>query len=351
MADDPAAPRDRPGKSLMFTEAGEAPQRIAAQLERNRPLMRRLGEKLRALKPKAVVTVARGSSDNAATYARYLIETRARTLTSSQALSIASVYTTQPPLEGSMLLAISQSGRSPDLLATVTAAKKAGAFTIALVNAEDSPLAKLADEVVPLCAGPEKSIAATKTYLAANAAIVDLVAAWTEDEDLRQALATLPADLEKAWALDWSAAIAHLARAQDLYVIARGLGFGLAQEAALKFKETCGLHAEAFSAAEVQHGPMALVGPGFPALIFSQGDETSAGVETLAQQFIRAGADVVLAGLNDTRALNLPTIATHAALEPLLMAQSFYRLAAELSVARGFDPDRPRLLNKITETI
>ena len=127
--------------------------------------------------------------------------------------------------------------------------------------------------------------------------------------------------------------------------------FGLAQEAALKLKETCGLHAEALSAAEVRHGPMALVGPGSRCSIFSQADETSAGVETLAGQFIDAGADVMLAGLTEQRACDLPTLDAHAALQPVLMAQSFYRLVAALSVARGFDPDRPRHLNKITETI
>jgi len=348
---DDAAPNDRASKTLMLAEAGEAPQRIAEQLVRNRAAIAKLGERLRETKPRAVVTAARGSSDNAATFARYLIETRAQTLTSSQALSIASVYTAQPRLENSVFLAISQSGRSPDLLSAVSAAKAAGAFTVALVNAEDSPLASLADEMIPLCAGPEKSVAATKTYLAANAAVLDLVAAWTDDAGLQNTVAQLPELLEKAWALDWSFAAPHFAHVQDLYVIGRGLGFGLAQEAALKFKETSGLHAEAFSAAEVQHGPMALVGPGFPALIFSQADETSTGVETLAQQFIAAGADVTLAGLKAQHACNLPTLDTDAALQPVLMAQSFYRLVAALSVARGFDPDRPRLLNKITETI
>jgi glutamine---fructose-6-phosphate transaminase (isomerizing) len=353
VTEDPAARNDKAGggKSLMLSEAAEAPARIAAQLDRNRATISRLAEKLRTSPPRAVVTAARGSSDNAATFARYLIETRAATLTSSQALSIASVYTAQPRLDDSLFLAISQSGRSPDLLAAVSAANAAGALTVALVNVEDSPLAALADEVIPLCAGPERSVAATKTYLAANAAILDLVGAWIADTELQKATSALPALLEKAWALDWSMATAHLARSQDLYVIGRGLGFGLAQEAALKFKETCGLHAEAFSAAEVQHGPMALVGPGFPALIFSQDDEASAGVKTLAGQFIDAGADVILAGLQDKRACNLPTFGAHPAVEPVLMAQSFYRLVAALSVARGFDPDRPRLLNKITETI
>jgi glucosamine--fructose-6-phosphate aminotransferase (isomerizing) len=348
---DGAASNDRASKTLMLAEAGEAPQRIAEQFVRNRAAIAKLGARLRQTRPRAVVTAARGSSDNAATFARYLIETRAQTLTSSQALSIASVYTAQPRLDDSVFLAISQSGRSPDLLAAVSAAKAAGAFAVAFVNAEDSPLASLADEVIPLCAGPEKSVAATKTYLAANAAILDLVAAWTGDAELQKAVAQLPELLEKAWALDWSIAAPHFAGVQDLYVIGRGLGFGLAQEAALKFKETCGLHAEAFSAAEVQHGPMALVGPGFPALIFSQADETGPGVETLAKQVIAAGADVILAGLTAQHACNLPTLDAHAALQPVLMAQSFYRLVAALSVARGFDPDRPRLLNKITETI
>ena len=351
MTDDGAAASDRAGKSLMLAEAGEAPRRIAEQLARNRATVAKLGAMLRAKKPRAVVMAARGSSDNAATFARYLIETRASTLTSSQALSIASVYTAQPRLDDSVFLAISQSGRSPDLLAAASAAKAAGAFTVALVNAEDSPLASLADEVVPLCAGPEKSVAATKTYLAANAAILDLVAEWTADTELQDAVSHLPTLLEKAWALDWSAAAAHFARVRDLYVIGRGLGFGLAQEAALKFKETSGLHAEAFSAAEVLHGPMALVGPGFPALIFAQDDETRAGVAALSDQFIAAGANVVLAGLTDARALSLPTLTAHPALEPVLMAQSFYGLVAALAVARGFDPDRPRHLNKITETI
>lgn len=334
----------------MYAEAAEAPARVALQLCTNARRIEALGRRLRALAPRAVVTAGRGSSDNAATFAKYLIETRLATLTSSAALSVTSVYTAPQHLDGVVFLAISQSGKSPDLLAAVSAAKAAGAFTIALVNAENSPLAAIADEVVPLCAGPELSVAATKSYLASASAILHLVTEWSGSEDLRAALDALPDALRGAFALDWTAAIAHLKYARDLYVIGRGLGFGLAQEAALKLKETCGLHAEAFSAAEVRHGPMALVQPGFPVFAFSQDDGTRADIEGLAESFAAAGADLILAGIAREGACNLPVIDAHAALQPILMAESFYRMTAALARARGLDPDRPPHLNKVTET-
>jgi glucosamine--fructose-6-phosphate aminotransferase (isomerizing) len=222
---------------------------------------------------------------------------------------------------------------------------------VALVNAEDSPLANLAHEVVPLHAGVERSVAATKTYLASAAAIAQLVANWSEDSRLAESLLELPALLEKSWTLDWSACVTRLKSARDLYVIGRGLGFGAAQEAALKFKETCGLHAEAFSSAEVRHGPMALVRDGFPVFVFSQNDETRPGIADLVAQFAQANADVTVAGFSPGKAHALPVVDAHRALQPILMVQSFYRLANALSLARGFNPDHPPHLNKVTETV
>src|SRR4029077_14707969 len=162
-------------------------------------------------------------------------------------------------LSGTVMLAISQSGASPDLLAAVASARAAGARIVALVNAESSPLAQLADDLLPLHAGPERSVAATKSYIASLAALAQLVASWSEDHELTAALRETPALLARAWQLDWSAAVARLVTATNLYVIGRGIGLGVAQGAALKFKEACGLHAEALSAAELRHGPMALV--------------------------------------------------------------------------------------------
>jgi glucosamine--fructose-6-phosphate aminotransferase (isomerizing) len=334
----------------MFREAADAPGVVARQLSENRRLIEKLAAALRAKKLRSVVTGARGSSDHAATYAKYLIETRLGILTSSIGLSIGSVYATQPDFQDTVFLAISQSGKSPDLLASVEKAKAGGAFVIAIVNDDKSPLSMLADVAIPLLAGPEKSVAATKTYLASVSAIAALAAAWSEDTALLAALAQLPDLMRDAWNADWSSVVPLLSPARDLYTIGRGVGFGAAQEAALKFKETCGLHAEAFSAAEVRHGPMALVKRGFPVLMLSQNDETRAGMKELAEKAVAAGAKVMIAGFDASGAVSLPAIAAHPALEPILMAQSFYRMINALSIARGFDPDRPPNLNKITET-
>ena len=338
----------------MFVEASEAATVAAAQLKWNAAQVAAIAERLRQRPPRAVVTCARGSSDHAATYAKYMIETQLGVLTSSASLSVSSVYAARQDLDGVLYLAISQSGKSPDLLAAVQAAKDAGAFTVALVNDEASPLARLADAVLPLHAGPELSVAATKSYIAALVAIAQLTAAWSRDAALTSALQTLPAALAQAWTLDWSGARERLEPARGLYVLGRGVGLAVAQEAALKFKETCGLHAEAFSAAEVLHGPMALVGPDFPVLIFAQDDESLASVETMARDLAGRGAQVLLAtaasGSPDD-ARRLPAVSAHPALQPLLMIQSFYRMVNALSVARGFDPDRPPHLKKVTETV
>jgi glucosamine--fructose-6-phosphate aminotransferase (isomerizing) len=340
-----------PGQTQMFREAAETPDVVARMLAANRAQAAAIGARLRRLKPRAVVTGARGSSDHAATFAKYLIETRTGVITSSTGLSVASVYAVQPKFDDVMFLAISQSGQSPDLLAAVASAKGAGAYVVAIVNDDASPLARLADDVLPLRAMPETSVAATKTYLASVCAIADLVAEWSEDRDLGGALQALPTQLRAAWDGDWSAAVARLTAARDLYAIGRGLGFGAAQEMALKFKETCGLHAEAFSAAEVHHGPLALVKPGFPALLLSQRDETRPGLQELAAKLVASGSDVMIAGFAQAGAIALPVVSAHPVLEPVLMTQSFYRMVESLARVRGFDPDRPPNLNKITETL
>jgi glutamine---fructose-6-phosphate transaminase (isomerizing) len=337
--------------SRMYREAAQAADVVHEQLRTNAAGVARIGALLREMKPHAVVTCARGSSDNAATFAKYLVESHAKVLTSSAAPSLSSLYEAQPDLRGVVFIAISQSGKSPDLLASTEAAKRGGALVIALSNSIDAPLTRLADHVVPLCAGAEMSVAATKSYIASLTAVVHLVASWTADQELLDALQQCPAQLEQAWSLDWSSAVPTLARATNLYVVGRGFGLGIAQEVALKLKETCGLHAEAFSAAEVKHGPMALVKSGFPVLMLSQNDESRAGIEALAHDFVLRGAEVLLAGITAERALSLPTIAAHPAIEPILMIESFYRMATALAFARGFNPDKPPHLNKVTETL
>jgi glucosamine--fructose-6-phosphate aminotransferase (isomerizing) len=338
-------------ETKMFREAAEAGAVVRRQLGDNAGTLRTLAARLRADPPRTVLTFARGSSDNAATFGRYLIETRLGIVTGSSAPSVTSVYDAQPDMRGMLCIAISQSGRSPDLLAQVDAAKAAGGLVVALVNDMTSPLAEKAEVAVPLMAGAELSVAATKSFIAALSALTQLVALWTEDRPLIEALERLPDLLDDAWAQDWSEARARLMEAQSLYVVGRGVGYAVAQEAALKFKETCGLHAEAFSAAEVRHGPMALVEAGFPVLAFAQEDETREGVDAVVEACVAQGASVMKAGGAATLgAVQLPAKPAHPVLEPIGFVQSFYRMACELAVARGFDPDAPPHLKKVTET-
>ncbi len=336
--------------TLLFREAGESSAVSRALLARHGDAARALGATLRAQPPRAVVTCARGSSDHAATFAKYLIETRTGILTASAAPSVSSVYGARQDLRGCLFLAISQSGKSPDLVASARAAREGGAIVVALVNVEHSPLAQVAEHVFALSAGAERSVAASKSFIAALAAIALLVAAWTEDQALLEALASLPDLLSRAWQLDWRAARERLELREHLFVIGRGPGLAIAQEAALKGKETCGLHAEAFSGAEVRHGPQALLSGSFPALLLIQDDETRAGMIELARDLVARDVDVLIAGADVPGAIVLPTLAAHPVLQPLLLIQAYYRLVNALALARGRDPDSPPHLRKVTET-
>jgi glucosamine--fructose-6-phosphate aminotransferase (isomerizing) len=336
------------GATLMKSEAAQAAGVTRALVQANGAALKALAARLRAEPPARIVTCARGSSDHAASYGKYLIETLIGIPVASAAPSTASVFAAPVAPGSALCIAISQSGRSPDLLATVKAHQAAGAHVVAFVNDEDSPLAALADTCIGLKAGPERSVAATKSYIASLAAFVALVVEWADDDGLRTALAALPGQLERACTLDWSPAVDMLRDATNLFVIGRGYSFGIAQEAALKFKETCGLHAEAFSAAEVRHGPMAIVGTGFPILGFATSDAAGDSVREAAAEFAARDAKLCLA---DARGGGtLPALAGHPAIEPILMVQSFYHMANALSLARGHDPDRPLYLQKVTET-
>ncbi len=342
--------------TLMFQEAQQSADLVAAQYARNAAVIAALADDLRRDPPPFVVTCARGSSDHAATYAKYLFETQLGIVTASASPSVGSVYAARQRLRGALYLVISQSGKSPDLLRNAEAARDAGARVVALANVEDSPLAQLADTVIPLHAGPERSVAATKSYLTSLSAILQLAAHWKKEAPLLEALPQLPDALRAAWRADWSSLTEGLAGAHNLFVLGRGLGLAPAQEAALKFKETCGLHAEAYSSAEVKHGPMALVGPGFPVLCFAQPDETEAGTLALVKEFRARGAQVWVSsthgdpGSSPGQVLPLAQ-APHPACAPLLTIQSFYRAINALALRRGHNPDVPPHLNKVTETV
>lgn len=341
--------RRRP--TLMFEEAATAGSALSRQVSQYRPILDQVRKIYENSPPPLVITCARGSSDHAATYLRYLFETRAGILTTSLAPSVASLYGKWPHIAGELCVAISQSGKSTDLLMTMEGLKRAGVASVALVNDASSPLAGLTDFVLPLLAGEERSVAATKTFIATMFAALQLANAVAPGLISSAELDAAPALLSKAWELDWAPLVDCLVDAQGLYVIGRGIGLSVAGEAALKFKETCGLHAEAYSAAEVRHGPMALFDNEFPVLIFRQSDASAEGNDELAELAVNRGCPVFVIGGNTAGATNLPSIEAQALLEPILQIQTFYKAVNELSLRRGRNPDNPPLLKKVTVTL
>ncbi len=348
-------PRDEHGSSpsLMLQETAEAPVAVRRLLEANAGPCADLVARLRASPPHFAVTCARGSSDSAATYAKYLLEIRLGLVTASVGPSVSSVYGARPRMADALFLAISQSGRSPDVVGLAQTARADGALTVAVVNDASSPLAERCEVILPLHAGPERSVAATKTYLASLAAILQIVAIWSDDRELGQALQHLPADLAAALRQDWQPLAAPvLENAGGLYVVGRGAGYAAAQEAALKLKETCGIHAEALSAAELMHGPLTLAGPDFPVMVFAQRDEALSSLSELARTLAARGVPVLAAGsLDGGGFVHLPAASDlHPFTQPIAVIQSFYPFVERLARARGRDPDHPPHLRKVTET-
>jgi len=301
--------------------------------------------------PDLVVTCARGSSAHAATFGKHLIERYSGIPVAAAAPNIATIYRRRLRLKGQLLLTISQSGRSDDLTEFALMAKAAGARTAAIVNDTASPLATACDIVLPMAAGPETSIAATKSFVASLAVLLRIAAAWMDDDPLRAAIERLPDRLVAATALDWSRALSVLSGANSLVTIGRGPTLAIAREAALKLKETCNIHAEAFSGAEFQHGPVALVAPLYPIVLFMPADAAATGLRELAADLRAKGAVLFTADHEDETKDGLPTLQPdHPETDAVCLVQSFYAVAVRIAARRGTDVDRPRHLQKVTRT-
>lgn len=334
----------------MRREIEEIPDAVERLLSSSQAALAAAGARLRETEPRFITTVARGSSDHAASYLKYAIELAAGLPVASLGPSVASIYGAPLKLEQSACLTISQSGKSPDIVAMAETARAGGAVTIAITNTAGSPLAETCDHAIDIAAGPEKSVAATKSFVNSALAGLSLVAHWTQDEALHAALSALPRQLQRAVACDWSALAKTLAEAESLFVLGRGPSFPIAGEAALKFKETSALHAEAYSAAEVMHGPLALVGPGFPVLALAAADRSKASMAEAAAQLAANGAAVFTTSPAQGATL-LPAIDTgHPLTAPLSLIVSFYAFVEGFARLRGLDPDSPPNLRKVTET-
>jgi glutamine---fructose-6-phosphate transaminase (isomerizing) len=345
-------------KFKMIEEALQAPEAVAQQFSHNLSIWRDLCGRIHQIEVPFALTIARGSSDHAATFAKYLFETHLGLVTASAAPSVTTLYRGRQKLKNALVVALSQSGEGPDVCEVVASAREQGALTVALVNSPQSQLAKVSEYVLPLWAGPEYSVAATKSFICMLAALLQGVAIASANAALLNSIHQLPELLHQACSEDWSSALKILTEAPDLLILGRGFGFPIALEAALKCKETAALHAEAFSSAEVQHGPLALIKPEFPVFIFCQNDVTFNGNMALIRKLQAMHSTVLLAlpenlvteELQRTCTLLPLPASINGLLDPLTGIQAFYLMAAELAFRRGRNPDQPANLQKVTKT-
>jgi glucosamine--fructose-6-phosphate aminotransferase (isomerizing) len=320
-------------------------------LENSGQTLKNAGHALRQRDPSVIVTIARGSSDHAAHFLKYAIELQTGLPVASLGPSLASIYEAPLRLQHAAGFAVSQSGKSPDIVSLMQSAGKGGALTFALVNTLPSPLAEVASQAIDINAGPEQAVAATKSFVNSIVAGLSILAEWTEDTDFSKAIAALPEHFSKALALDWSPLFEAIKGEDSLYMLGRGPALAIAAEAALKCKETCELHAEAYSSAEVLHGPVSLVAPKFPVITFAARDRAETSVAGIANDLAAKGASVFLTSDKNTTAKRLPFVETgHPLTDALLLILPFYGFIEQLSRARGFNPDAPVALKKVTQT-
>lgn len=336
--------------SLMLAEAREAAQVVKAQYAAHQVPLEMLCEVLRHESITRVATIARGSSDHAADFFGYLMMAKTGLWVTSLPMSLVTLEQAPMQCAGLLSVAFSQSGASPDLVEPTRIFSTQGATTVAFVNNIDSPLAHAAQWPINLHAGPEKSVAATKSFIAQLFAGVHLIARWQQDQRMLSALQALPEALEQAADTSWLSVVERLSVVNRLLILGRGTGLAIAKEAALKLKETCGIQAEAFSGAEVKHGPMALIEQGYPVLVFAPRGPAQAGLIATAKEMRARGALVILAATRDCKP-DLDIVPTAVPeLDSISLVQSFYPMVEALARAKGLNPDQPNHLSKVTLT-
>ena len=327
----------------MAQESRESPEKIANQLIENKPRIVQLGEQLRDFNPRSVMIVGRGSSDHAGVFAKYFIEIELGIPTFAAAPSVSTIYNRQLILKDCLVIIISQSGRSPDILEEARQCKASGAYCVALLNDTIAPLADIVDTVIPLLAGEEKSVAATKSFLTTLSAIMQIVAYWKQDHQLISALDDIAPALKKVILEKQQLKADDLIGVKNLIVLGRGLGYAISKEMALKLKEVCAIHAEAFSSAEFLHGPVALVDEMLNVLMVKVVDESSTAHDEQALEIKNRGAKLIY--------LDQASQVLHPRIAPLIVMLRFYLDIEKVAVARELDPDNPIGLKKVTETL
>lgn len=338
--------------SLMRREILEIPTAVDRLLSQGAGGIATAATAIRQLDPAFIVTVARGSSDHVCSYLKYASELMLGVPVASVGPSVASIYNAPLKLRGSLCLSVSQSGKSPDIVEMARAARRDGALSVAITNDPGSPLATTCAHTIDICAGPELSVAATKTFVTSAVAGLLLLAKWRGDDALRRAIYALPEALARAAAIDWPEVRAAIGGAPSLYTLGRGPVWAISNEAALKFKETCQIHAESYSSAEVLHGPVSIVGEGFPVLCFAAADAAEAPLAEIADEIAAKGGRVFVTSDRAHRATGIDRVRTdHPLTDPISLIVSFYAMVERFATSRGDDPDKPRHLKKVTETL
>ncbi|WP_281931062.1 SIS domain-containing protein [Roseibium album] len=337
-------------RTHMRREIEEIPDAARRLLKEAHPKIREIASK--AGSPVFLASVARGSSDHAASFLKYASEIYLGLAMASLGPSVSSVYGGNVQLAQALVIPISQSGASPDILSVVESATKQGAVSVGLTNTADSPLARISSSAIDICAGPEKSVAATKTYVNSVLAGLLLLAEIGGDNELLKALAEVPDHFENAIGKDWDALADPIEKRGSLYVIGRGPGLAVANEAALKFKETCQIHAEAYSSAEVMHGPVSIVEDGYPVLVLGVRDAAEDGLAEAADRMATQGG-VVFATTDKVKRANRLEFeaAGHPLTDAITQIVSFYAFIEWFARGRGFNPDVPKHLKKVTQTV
>lgn len=338
-------------KTRMRIEIEDIPHAVQNLLDAGGTPLRAAGRALRQKDPAFIATVARGSSDHAASFLKYACELMLGIPFASVGPSVASIYGARIRMAQGACIAISQSGKSPDIVRMAQAAGEGGALTLAMTNTPGSPLAAACDLVIDIMAGDERSVAATKTFVNSAIAGLAVLADCADDTNLSVALHALPRQFEAALSCDWDDLSRTLEDDQSLFIIGRGPSYAIASEAALKFKETSGVHAEAYSAAELMHGPVSLVERDFPVLALVARDAAEPSTVETADRLADAGAAVFVTSSGAQKASRLEFAATgHPLTDPLSLIVSFYAFIEQFARSRGLDPDRPANLKKVTET-
>jgi len=338
--------------SQMRREIQEVPDAVDRLLAGSSGDIAKTAALLRERDTAFAVTVARGSSDHACAFFKYAAELILGIPVASVGPSVASIYGAQMQLKGGLALAVSQSGQSPDIVEMARSARRGGAFSVAITNDPTSPLAIGSVHSLDMMAGPELSVAATKSFVISMVSGLLLLAEWKNDPELRRAVHHLPSVLETAIGMDWPEVRAAIGSRQSVFTLGRGPSWAISNEAALKFKETCQLHAESYSSAEVLHGPVSIIDSGFPVLCFTAADAAEAAVAKMADRISGQGASVFATTSLVGKAQRIDHLRTgHPLTDPIALVVSFYAMVERLSQARGGNPDAPRHLKKVTETV